>query len=543
MPSASLTIAASKLYKKCIAMRRAIDLTLALGCVALLLASIREIEQDNNGRKAARAFFTRYELNIRRPQIASTIDYVPSPDWTAEVIADSALRDAFDPVNLTDVSPRVREAWITSAAHADEELAEARLALLGAMQSRPGWPYYQYMLGETTFAIESRAFSPSLVEKPERWARPMLYAARATATAPEVWRSIAAAYLRTWPALSDVHLGTAREVFGHAFSEPYFVNVGFPDAARLLGSDEAIRYLPEVPMSLRAAFDHFAAGDDTLHAWEIHQRWERAEWRNRTDDLAAIEEANKRNDFDNLALAIDRWIGAHPVWRFDSAAARVQAARVLELWPGRRRGSWTSDPLADVARYLLTRNVDRRHFMPIIARSVPLFSAVPVPVAAEIKLASGDVTGAERIALAAEDAGSTAWSHYILLLAKRHAEAGDTVAAAAALARLPAKMRDTHEAMIVRGMRADDDPIGQLCGSTLDVPLHGAPKQRGMSLRLTSQRPTLVDFGVDGARSETLLIAGTRDVPLTLVGWEDKMLYARSICGDRNACLSISSAP
>lgn len=506
---------------------------LSVASAALLVPAALLYRDDLAGRKPARDFVAKFNVETRRPEVAQTVGYAPTPDWTSMIVADAALRDAFEPVNLLDVTPQVREAWINAAAHVDEELAYAKRSLLDAIATRPGWPFYQSLLGQTMFAIESRSFSPDLVKRPDTWALPLLNAARGAPYAASAWRSLAAAYLQTWPVLANAHNATAGEVFHHAFADPDFVRVAFPDAARLLGTDRAISYVPDTPQSLSAAFDFFAKANDVAHAWPMRQRWERAEWSDRVDGIAEIERHARRGDVDDVRSLCDQWTSRHSVWDFDSPAAHEQAARILDLWPGGRRGAWTTDPLADVTRYLMTRNGDADRYASIIARQIDAFSGVPAPVVAEAKLLGGDANGAERIAQSAEDAGSLSWTDYFLTLATRDKTA---------LQRVPAAAMETHEALIVRGVSVPDDDARTTCAARTAVAMHGARSMRLVRVGLTASQPTLISVGVNRARSATLLVDGERSVDFALLGWRDKTIWSQVLCGAPDHCASVTPA-
>lgn len=517
-------------------MRRALNILLSLASAALLVLAAQVYRADQEGRKPARTFLTKFDVETRRPDVAHTVGYAPTPDWAAVMIADAALRDAYEPVSLLDVTPEVREAWIKSAAHVDEELVYARDALLDAIATRPGWPFNQSLLGETVFAIESRAFSRDLTGKPQTWALPLLNAARGAPAAGAPWRSLAAGYLQTWPLLAKQHGATAEEVFQHAFADADFLRAALPDAARLLGTDRAVRYVPDTPRSLATAFDFFAKADDVPRAWSMRQRWTRAEWDDRQRDLAAIERHARRGDDDDVRSLSEQWLAQHSVWDFDSPAAHEQAARLLALAAGGRRGAWSRDPFADVARYLLSRNVAGDPYAAIVARRIDDFEGVPAPVAAEVKLRGGEVEEAERIARSADDAGSFAWTTYLLTLARR-----DKTRAADALARMPATALQTHEAMIVRGVeRAAVSASATLrCGQRTEQAVPGARDRRTVVVRLSSVRPSLIDIGVNRARSATLLVDGERDIAFTLIGWRDKTIWTSTLCGANENCASI----
>lgn len=521
-------------------MSRVANALVACTSAAALFASVNTYVADQRGRISVDRFIAKYDVVLRRPEIARTAALVPAPDWAASIMADVALRDAYETINLTDATPRLRELWINAASHTNHELIDARNALLDSIARRPGWPYYQTLLGQTVFTIESRNFDRALVRQPASWAVPMRYAAEAASSDVTVWRSVAAAYLKTWPVLATAHADTAAEVFGHAFSEPYFVAIAFPDAARLLGGDSAVRYIPDIAPSLRVAYQYFDSANDAVRSWQLRQRWERAEWRSRSDDLSRIEQYAKRNDVEATAVECERWVANHTVWDFDTGPAHEQAARVLDLWPALHVRSWTADPFADVARYLLTRNTDRQRFAALVAKRIASFPDVPLTTLAEAKLEAGDVGGAERVALTANDGDAMAWSHYRVALAKRYFDAGAASEAGNVLRRLPSGVSDTHEFWIARGGHAYDDPVQPFCGAQTDIPLHGANTTRPIILRFRSNAPTIVDVAMNGARTATILVSGTSDLPLQLSGWEDKIVSVTIRCGDRAACVAVA---
>lgn len=512
---------------------------LAVLAIALLAASALWYRADVSGRLPAQKFVRDFEIDKRRPEVARTVGYAPSPDWTAEMIADAALRDAYEPVDLLNVTPALRESWINSAGRVDDELRYARGALLDSIAVRPGWPFYQSLLGQTAFAIESRSFSADLIEKSATWTLPLLNAAESAPAAASVWRSLAAGYLQTWPLLSEVHAPTAGRVFERAFSDPNFLREVFRDAASLLGTENAVRYVPDVPVSLSAVFDYFGSVNDVPFAWRVRKRWERAEWNERVRDLAEIEHQVKRRDIEDVRTRCDAWVARHPVWDFDTPEAHAQAARVLELWPGGRRGFWSGDPMAEVARYLLTRNGDAERYAPIVARQIESFLGVPPSTLAEVRLMAGDVSEAERIARSAEDAGSLSWSRYLLALARHYAVAGAARDAAEALGRLPTAANATYEALLIRGLPTPNEPPRTAsCAAKAEFAVHGALDQKPITIHLAANGPALVDIGVNRARAATLLVNGERDVTFTLIGWRDQAVSARIICGDRDSCLA-----
>src|SRR5205085_1795774 len=111
---------------------------------------------------------------------------------------------------------------------------------------------------------------------------------------------------------------------------------------------------------------------------------------------------------------------------------------------------WKADPIAEVARYLWTRNIDAMRFAPLIAKTLDVVPRVPRPLMAEAKLAAGEVAEAERIARSADDAGSLEWSRYLLALARNRIAAGSLNDADEALRRMPPAVLQTREALQAR---------------------------------------------------------------------------------------------
>ncbi len=455
--------------------RRISNGVLTLGCIVALVASSLHFHGDRFGRVRVRAFVHRFQLEKRRPEIVRTLAYAPSPAWAIEILADTALRDAFEVIDLTNATPDVREAWITAARELDNELKASREALLDTIARHVGWPFYQSLLGQTSFTIQSRNLDPELIKRSESWSRPLLNAARSVPSAPHLWRTLGATYLRTWPVLADVHRSTADEVFGHAFQESYFVAVGFPAAVELLGAELAISHLPDIPSALRAAFESFANANDTARAWELHQRWERVEWNTRVRDLAEIEEPGWWGGSADAGSACGRWIRNHSVWQFDTPAAHRQAARLLDLCPTRQHGAWSTDVVADVARYLMTRRGGER-FRPSIARHVGTSPGL-------------QNTAAEKAAITDPSRGG-----------------------------LDRKMSVCGVGQLLVQSEMPDFPI---------------------TVRVTAQNPAVVDIGLNRARAATLLVANMREVTLIPQGRPAATVSLNPLSGDRNSCMEV----
>jgi hypothetical protein len=519
---------------------------------ASLVGAIAFYWEDQAARRPIERHINQFELQQRRPDVVKTVGYAPSADWAADIVADAAARDAYEPIDLSHATPEERAAWIRSMMHLSDELHSARDVLLGAIRRRPGWPFHYSLLGQVVLTADTRDLNPELTRQSARWSRPLLIAANAAPGATSLWQQLAVGYVQTWPALASVHGETASIVLRNAFVDPEFVRLAFPMVAQVMGPSTATRDLPESPKSLLVASDYFAQKSDIPSAWELRLRWERAEWAERVLDLEQIQKYSSRGDIDETRNHCERWLAQHSVWDFDSASAHAQALRLLALWPGGSVGPWRTDRFADVVRYLLTRNEDFTPNAGVLLRVLDSFSDVPPTTLAQVRLAAGDVAGAERIARSADDAGSLEWSPYLLMLARRQLVAKQLNEADLTLTRLPAAALRTRGALKVRSDIATargsapaalpEDQQESLalssCGRDARMSLGGRDWQT-IRVQLRSDHPLIADVGMNDARSASLLVENRREIDFRLMGYAEHTFWMKTIAGDGAVCAEI----
>ena len=536
-------------------MRRVGSALAIIAFSASLAASIAFYWEDRAARKPIEHHVRQFELLERRPDVVKTIDYAPSEDWAADILADSATRDAYETVDLSHATAEERAAWIRSAIHLSEELNSARDLLLEAIGRRPGWPFHESLLGEVVLTAGTRDVSPALISESEKWSLPLLIAANTAPGATSVWQALAVGYVHTWPQLANVHRPTSSTVLRNAFTDPDFVRLVFPMVAEVVGPATATRDLPQSAKSLLVASDYFSQKNDVPSAWELRSRWERAEWAERERDLAQIQQYSARGDIDESRNRCERWIAQHSVWDFDSPAAHAQALRVLALWPGGSVRPWRSDRFADIVRYLLSRNQDFTPGAGVLLRALDSFSDVPPTTLAQVRLAAGDVAGAERLARSADDAGSLEWSTYLLMLARHQLAAKQVNEADVTLTRLPPAALQTREALRVRSEistargnakstlaeNPTDSEALSSCEDESRMSLTGRDWQ-SIHVHLKTEGPVIADIGVNDARSASLLVDGTRDVDFRLLGPADHTLWVKKVAGHGAVCTEITDA-
>ena len=515
-----------------------------------LAAAILFYRQDVAARKPVTDHVQKFQLELRRPDVATTVDYAPAADWGADIVADSSIRDVYEPADLSHATAEERAAWIRSITYLSDELHSSRDLLLDAIDRRPGWPFHESLLGQVVLAAETRDRTPELFSHSERWSRPLLIAAQSAPGATSVWQALAVGYIQTWAQLGDSHRPTSSLVLRNAFADPDFVRVVFPSVAAVVGPEIATHDLPESAKPLLVASDYFAKQNDIDWAWTLRQRWERAEWAARARDLEEIQRYASRGDVQETRRHCERWLALHSVWDFDSPAAHAQALRVLTLWPGGSVGSWRTDRFADVVRYLLSRNQDVNSDAPVLLRTAELFSDVPPATLAQIRLTAGDVAGAERLARSADDAGTLEWSSYLLMLARRQIVAKQLNEANLTLNRLPAAAQQTREALKARADIAVARGNSRSPSESDSTPLTGCGRDVRMSLgrrdwpsvevRFRNATPAIVDIGINDARSASVRTDRVSAVGFRLVGSGERTFWMEAIAGEGKPCAEIT---
>lgn len=402
----------------------------ALALVVLAVVAIVHYVHDEQKRAPVNAYMKRFQVEVRRPPYAKTINYAPSADDAAEVAADVALQDAIGGVKLSEIEPSAKQAWLDVIGDLDSELHAASNLLVGAVRQRPAWPYQKALLGEIEYTRARRAVK--LGARPALWIRPLRSAMAAAPGDRSVARFAGSALVEAWPFLEPRDRAHATPVFVSALHDPSFVAAGYLNLIDFLGHAEVFRLLPDNAPTFRAAMQAEAEVADVEAAAQLFDRWQRAEIRERDADLASAEERAKLNDAMGLTNACRVWAYRHSVFDFDDARGRKQAGRLLELWPD-EPGSWGSDDRAELVRYFLDRRGDGVN-PAAVYRAAEAMSDTPRPILARAALLAGDTYSGETAARSDDTAGAFEWTPFFVDLAYSHLKAGHTDDAAAALA-------------------------------------------------------------------------------------------------------------
>jgi hypothetical protein len=479
--------------------------------VGVFVAGIETFKRDATSRVPATQFVQAYTIDIRRPEVAQSLRYAPSGSTAADLVADATLRDVLLPANLSELSAEKRAVWTASVSQYDAQMSRAAELMLDAIRSEPGWPYHQSLLGQLVFARGSESLSPALVAQHTRWSVPMRIAASTSVHDSARWQALALAYLQTWPALATAHRPFATAAFSRAFEDPAFVRVTFEPAVNIVGIEAAMAALPAVPAVLSTAFEDLVRSKRLREAWQVYQRWDAAEWRERERDLIKIERYADRGDVDQTRNGCMRWAAEHSVWQYDSPAARRQAARILGLWPRGADGHWLRDSRGELVRYFLagrTASIEGT----VLANVVDDLEGVPTPVQAQVRVLASDIGGAEQIARSSETAGTLAWKPYATELTRHWLRRGDRARARDALGVMPAAARDECEPELLRAA-VENRPLNVIPHSftrrgdgRVDVPVcAGSDLALRFRLNVESTGGAVVQYGWDGGRSASLL--------------------------------------
>jgi hypothetical protein len=352
-----------------------------------------------------------------------------------------------------------------------------------------------------------------------------------------IWETLASDCLDSWSHLSPAFRTESPAIFRRAFLDPDFVTQSLVPVSQVLGRDETIRLLPEAPKTLETAAKEMARAGDIDAAALLTARRETAERQQRAIDLRRIEQRAAFRDEEGLERACALWVWNHPLGEFDDPSGRSQSARVLELWPNDRLGSWRGDARAQLVRYFLA---GREADVPprALARALEPLSGVPPTVAARVKLLRGDVEGANEISQESAAEGALEWTPYYLTLSRFELSQGKPALARSALARVAPGAREECEVLIARRevARALDDQretqavqeVLERLKSGFDPQQSWSPKGtlsvciaperaavRVLTVDLIAEKPAIIGYGWDGGRLGTLFVRenGTLSVP------------------------------
>ncbi len=498
-----------------------------LVCASLAAVAIATYALDQSDRAKIATFFADYTHTLRRPLVAETVRYAPRADWLGGIVADAVLNDVYGEINLNDVDPEQREAWLAILPRVDDELEKSRAILLGSFRSRPGWAMHLASIGRIEYTLQRRGGAPDA----EKWRNALDYAAASAPGALSIPIFQAAGEMEL-AALGAMRLGEGQaETIRRAFADPGFLQTALPTAIALLGTDGAIEIVPDEPRPLRRAFDYLAAQGDVLRAAGVWNRWETAERKAREQELREIERVAELGDRPRLMRLIRAWTAAHSPRDFGDEGAR-QLVRLLAVWPADDPGTWRGDPRADAVRVLLKRDPGAgSETGRAIWRGTRPLDGAPESLRAEAMAAGGLLDDAERLALNSQTAGSFEWTGFWVAAARAWLRRGDAGRARSALANIAPSARGecdvvlAHATAAERGARSEAAarPVGP--GATRlsfsrdgSLPLCLDGSNESLTVHVDAAAPTLLAWGWNGTRDATLLARPGAAIPIALDG-------------------------
>lgn len=507
---------------------------IAIAALLLVALSIAHYAAGRAGRRDVDRFLDDYAFSLRRPEVVTSARLEISDDFAAYAAADAAVRDAIEPVNLNDVTPTARQAWLDMVPKMDAELAGAQSLILRAAAERPGWPYHRAMLGRIAYVARRRHDGAALAKDARLWIAPLRSAMQDAPGDPSIPQLLASRLLETAPMLPAATVEQLAPVVARALSDRNFVQRALPAATVVYGVDRALAMLPDEPASLQAAFRLAVDAGAVKDAANIRSRWERAESKARAIELAEIERRAKRNDIDALRRLVPAWAARHEPEAFDTPVARRQLVRILKTWPRDTSGVWPDDRRAAIVSFFMKGRAEPA-YANAISDSADALGNIPEPMQARLALLGGDAFVAEEIARASATAGAFEWTRFYVELARHHLAKKDLGSARGALGAIsPAAQNECDVLLARRDVARASKDIAEF--AELD-PLLDAARPRDARLEwsrfgalslcidpwndagrvlaatIASESPALVTWGWNGAESGTFLAGAT---PVTL---------------------------
>jgi len=457
-----------------------------------------------------------------------------------------------------------------SAQILDRSLQDARDLMLDAVAQRPGSAVHRLRLGQVVFWRSRLAGGPPFAQRAELWLVPLELSAAAAPALEETWVSLAEGYLDAWSELSSSRREAAPGILKNAFFDPQFVSRNFLSAAAVTGLSQAKALLPSASRPLEMAARALARHGDMSGAAELWMRRREAERGEREGDLRRVEDRRRLGDLPGLRIACEAWMSAYSVDGLDDPTGRADAARILEICPNDRPGSWRGDARGRLIRFFLDgRESDVS--ADVLARAAEPLSGVPKSVAARIQLRAGRPSAAEDLAQHYREPDTPDSVSCLVALASRELERGQIAAARAALERLGpsgggcdallarrAVARAGGEAADVARMnerllldRSRGRSAQPLSGSSpITFELCLDPEAMGSSvlgLQVETAGPALLAYGWDGCTSGVLAVAeGSSILCVSLVGRSGSRSFSiRTLAGGplREARAAVLAAP
>ncbi|MGH9459194.1 MAG: hypothetical protein ACRD2J_16285 [Thermoanaerobaculia bacterium] len=478
---------------------------IAVAVLALVLSvvAIAAYRADLAQREVVRAFFTEYTHDVRRPLVADTIDYAPRADWLAGIAADAVLQDVYGAVDLDELEPDVRQAWIEIVARTTDEAREVRGILLDALRTRPGWALHAGGLGQIEYTL-TRADAEE-----GKWRRPVAFATSASPGSDALAVFLAAGDMEQAAFRGRELTPTQRASMTRAFQNAAFLQAALPTAVALVGTEDALALVPDEPQPLRTAFSHFVREGEVTTAASILSRWQKAEWASRAAEMEEIESLASLGDRTRILGAVRQWASRHPAREFGSRAS-AQLVRLLELWPDDDPGQWRRDPRGEIVRVLLALDGRAPELGEAVLGAVRQLDGTPETVRAEALLAAGRIEDAERFARQSDTAGTLSWTDFWAHVAIAWTARGDEERARDALAEINPVAREECEARLARGVgELGDPPLRFSRAGDLPVCI-GPSEERDLVVRAATESPALLAIGWNGtAESWPLVDSGT----------------------------------
>jgi hypothetical protein len=515
--------------------------TLAAAAASLLVVSALHQRHDARGRAALESFFSRFSLDVRRPELAATARVENTADLGRQAAVRAALADVTGVTPLGKLTPEERELWLRSVREMPEEVAAARELGLEAIAARPAWAFHAMALAALVVADEWR--EPEAARKTERWLAPLRLAAAWAPGIPGPFTAWGAAALNHWTLLSEAERQEAAPVLRRALGDEAFRRSALPAMSRLFGVKESLAFLPPTPEALADARQALAATAGFEELALLDGRWSEAERAERARLAGGIAGLLAAGRGEKAAAAAAEFLRRHPVELFDDAEGRAQARTVLEAIGDGRPGSWNADPRGALVRYFLA-NPSRPGKGGGLARAASGLAGVPDGTRALVLLLSGDEFGWKRVVAQSDTKGASEWTPFYLEVSRRALAGGDGEAAGEALSKVSRFDLGQCDALLVRRGVARalsrGDELAALAKvwpaafpATLDVsawPANGAGKlaacldpERGKEARLVmrvrAEGPALASWGWDGGREGTVRVeAGESELAFPLAG-------------------------